>query len=1062
MGNITQRIAGLYDRSTDESFLHLHFLAEGRRQCFSYRDVIREGWAWKLAFTERGLMPGDRVIIILPHGLEMYASFCGALLGGMVPAFFAFPSSKLSKKDYFSSVNQLISSVDGKLIVTYDALKADLNAQADAGFDGMILSYSELQAGAESVTELVDEREFYQAEPNDVAFLQFSSGTTGLKKGVAISHQALLTQVDAYANAIQLDQSDVVVSWLPLYHDMGLITCYFLPLLTGVKLVAMSPFDWVKQPLSLLELISQYRGTLCWLPNFTYNLLATVAEGKNCQGIDLSSMRGFINCSEPVLDSSHQQFLAQFQSLGLKKSALATCYAMAENTFAMTQSVMGGHGAVQNLATECVKVDGVKVDIVDREVLASEKRALPVNASRVAQDYDTEKVRCNVSCGSPVAGTEIFIINEAMEALSERSVGQIAIRSPCLFDRYFKNPNATAEAFYGELFLTGDTGYLADGELYVIGRSKDTIIINGKNIYPQDIENLLNGIAGVIAGRNVALGVFNELTGSDQLVLIIESNLSATKALAALRGEAYTVVNSHFEIQVADICVVEYQWLKKSTSGKISRKINRQRYLNELRNNTSLMNGVNDGSGKEGSVLEILNLDATPSKNAADSLTNKVRVCVYEVVSKNSAYPVENLKDDQSLVNSGIIDSLSLASLLASLESNLGVNLPERFAEDVNDIDSIVLMVNKLEALNLEVATVVSSEAGANDSSSKVSQWYSKISKSLLEDDQDIKYKLLPQLKVSDHLPTLPHAQLGRVCVSDFKSDSLNTDENGCRICTDGQQIVSLGKFKNRSGRKALVMGSSTAFGIGVSQDEYTFTNQLNRISEGLLKTHNDRSAGDVFKAVDNVSDDAKGEKISFYNCSLRSSLVNEELKAAELFFEGDGINYLIWFSGLNNLSFPLTNLAQKLAEIAVAEGHSGVAYKKSSWDALYQQNIIAPIKAEFEKLKDSPIKIIFCLQPVLTWIDKAQTAQEQELMHVFDSCFDLPLRQVISVSFAPLYQCYRADLARLCDANNIQFIDFNNDPYFASKNWLFADRVHLTDLAHEHIAQVIYPNLAA
>ena len=477
-------------------------------------------------------------------------------------------------------------------------------------------------------------------------------------------------------------------------------------------------------------------------------------------------------------------------------------------------------------------------------------------------------------------------------------MGQIAIRSPCLFDRYFNNAEATAAAFYGKLFLTGDTGYLAEGELYVIGRSKDTIIINGKNIYPQDIEDLLNGIAGVIAGRNVALGVLNEASGSDQLVLIIESKLLASKDLAALRGEVYTIVNSHFEIQVADICVVEYQWLKKSTSGKISRKINRQRYLNELRNNPPSSNGANDDSGGEESilgkdVLDILNSDSASLENPAESLADKVRTCVHEVVSKNSAYPVENLNDDQSLVNSGIIDSLSLATLLASLEFNLGVRLPEGFAEDINDIDSIVLMVNKLAALNLEVTKLPRSVGTSTepDSNSKVSQWYSKISKSLLEDDQDVKYNLLPQLKVSDHLPTLPHAQLGRVCVSDFKSDSLNTDENGCRICTDGQHIVSLERFKKRSGPKALVIGSSTAFGIGVSHDEDTFTNQLNRISETQLKTRNDRSAKGFLTAVDDANGDASDGAVSFYNCSLRSSLVDEELKAAELFFKGGVLN---------------------------------------------------------------------------------------------------------------------------------------------------------------------------
>jgi len=1055
MDTVCQRIARFNDRGGNGSFLHLHYLADQHHQCFTYRDLVREAWAWKLAFSERGLLPGDRVIIILPHGLDVYASFCGALLGGMVPALFAFPSAKLSKADYFKSVNQLVACTDGKLIVTYEALKADLITQTEDCFQGTIISNDEVECDL-----FAEVGAFHQPCLDDVAFLQFSSGTTGLKKGVAISHRALLTQVDSYANAIKVNSdSDVVVSWLPLYHDMGLITCFMLPLLTGVTLVAMSPFEWVKKPLMLLSLITQYRGTLCWLPNFAYNLLAKLGSEKSIEGIDLSSMRSFINCSEPVLDSSHLQFLAQFKPVGLKEAALSTCYAMAENTFAMTQSEVG-EGALAKPLT---------IDVVDRRALALDNKAVELTAGWTGVSSDKENGRANVSCGRPVANTDVYIVNDQIESIPERCVGQIAIRSPCLFKQYYNNPQATAAAFHGDLFLTGDMGYLAEGELYVIGRSKDTIIVNGKNIYPQDIESLLNDISGAIAGRNVALGVFNESLGSDQLILIIESDEVDRTLVNGIREHAYQIVNSHFEIPVADIRIVARQWLQKSTSGKISRKINRQRYLDEFCSEVSSpVAGPEFGKPNHTSVERSKGTSTgigtgigtgtgTSSEADSASLLDNVRACVVEVISANSAYPVENITSAQSLVNSGIIDSLSLASLLAALERRLSVTLPDQFAFVVNEIDSIELITEKLVSLNLSTKTVLPdaksqvvnlqdpSKQNLEAQDSRVSKWFSNISKSLLESDSDIKYQLLPQLEVSDHLPTFTHPELSRVCKSNFKSESLNTDENGCRVCTDGQRVVSLTEFRNlnRTQKKSLVIGSSSSFGIGVSEDSKIFSNRLNRLSE--------QRAGELGET-----------EMSWYNFSLRSSLLAHELKTLTLFADNESVNNIVWFSGLNNLSFPLSMIAQKLSEAAAAQGHSGVGYTKENWQAVYDEYVLKPIKDELNKLKDHPAKLLFCLQPVLTWIDKIQTSEEQALVHSFDSCFDLPLRQVISVSFGPIYDRYRADVARLCEANNIQFLDFNQDPFFASDQWLFADRVHLTDLAHEHIAQVIHPMMAA
>ena len=980
MDNVNRRIELQYNNPNDDEFLYLHYLQNQRRECYSYRDLLRQAWNWTVAYRQRGLKPGDSVVIILRHSIDLYSSFCGALLGGFIPAYFAFPSVKLSKQDYFSSINQLIDSSRAKLVVTYDELKFDLLEVTQNKFKGSIIASSEIE-----IDYFAEVGQIYYPKSQDTAFLQFSSGTTGIKKGVAISHQSLLTQIDGYGYAIDLDpEQDVIVSWLPLYHDMGLIACCLLPLITRTPLVCLSPFEWVKNPSSLLHLISEYKGTLCWLPNFSYNLLANTVRIEEIKKIDLSTMRGFINCSEPVLDSSHKLFFSKFKGCGLKASALTSCYAMAENTFAMTSPKLG---------------ESVAVDTVDAQVLANDHKALAIDKNNEAKT----QLRHNVSCGKPVAGTEIVILDEANQFLQERMVGQIALRGPCCFSEYFNNPEATRRAFYRDFFLTGDLGYMAEGELYVIGRCKDTIIINGKNIYPQDIEYLVNEVEGVVAGRSAALGVSSDSLGSDQLVVIAESMCLLEQDKNRVAQEIYQKIVSSFEIQAADICIVPHQWLKKSTSGKISRKINRRRYLEEL-------------------CRSVKPLAESPFQQP--SLSQQITFCVQQIVAQKSAFPLRQLNEHSSLMNSGIVDSLSLASLLALIEDTLDIKLPRRFAADINEIDTIALIVGKITELDRQGIE------RENESEDRTVRWHKEISKTLLKEDDDSKYQLVPQLKISDHLPTLTHPQLGRICRANFCSESLNTDENGCRVYDDGTSKISFSEFCQGNKAKSVVIGNSAAFGVGVSADQYIFSNQLNQIY---------------------------GDGFCCYNLCLRASVMAQELKVLQLFNPGHCDN-IIWFSGLNNLAMPLLQFAQELAKAVLQQNTSRVAYKRDHWPKLYSDNILAPICQQFADLKNRSknTKVIFCLQPILSWIDKKLSAQENELVHIFDCSFDMPLRQVIGVAIQPGYQQYRNDLHALCQQYQFEFFDFNQDSFFANDQWLFVDRVHLTDKAHHHIAQTL------
>jgi len=250
--------------------------------------------------------------------------------------------------------------------------------------------------------------------------------------------------------------------------DMGLIACYWLPLLKGVPVVAMSPFDWVRRPGMLLEVITRHHGTHCWLPNFAYNLIAQRVDDHALEHLDLSTMRAFVNCSEPIMVASHDAFRSRFERCGLKPTALQTSYALAENTFAVTH---GGDDA------------GPTIDRVDEQTFASTGHAQTIGD-------DVSHPRTFVSSGRPLPETRIRILNDAGEPVAERTVGQIAIASPCLMQGYFNNDDATDQSVRDGWHVTGDLGYLAGDQLFVTGRNKDLIISGGKKFIRRTLRPL--------------------------------------------------------------------------------------------------------------------------------------------------------------------------------------------------------------------------------------------------------------------------------------------------------------------------------------------------------------------------------------------------------------------------------------------------------------------------------------------------------------------------------------------------------------------------------------------
>ncbi|MGQ9648499.1 MAG: AMP-binding protein [Phycisphaerae bacterium] len=640
------------DRADFLCLLH----ADGEPERFSYRDVLDAAGRYTSFYRQAGLVPGDRTVIILRHSLDAYASFIGAILGGFVPSFWSCPSPKVSPADYLKMLASLLAGAKPRLLLSYSKIRD--HAEAFAMFrEADVPLYVIEEIGKNT------ERPAWHTpgDPETIVFLQYSSGTTGVKKGVAISHRALLWQVDHYADAIRLNSSDRIVSWLPLYHDMGLIACLMLPFIKKVPLVAMCPFEWVQCPAMWPRAVSDFRGTLSWLPNFAYSFMATAITDAELEGIDLSSLRGVVNCSEPVLSRSHEHFVRRFTAFGLGRAALCSSYAMAENTFAVTSGGFDGP-----LADDCI----------DGPTFAKTGQAVPAPA-------DSPTSRRMISSGTPLPQTEIIIVDDQGQPLPDRRLGEIVLRTPCLLTRYDNNPEATARALREGAYFTGDLGYMAEGQLYVTGRKNDMLVIRGQNIYPQDIEEIVNETPGVVPGRCAAVGVINEQAGTEDLVILAETLESDPEKRETIRREIFGRVARATEVTPADVCLVEHMWLRKSTSGKISRNVNRDRYIEMIANSQS----------PEFAFCP----PTTPT--AAESSLLAVRHCVTQVLSQVRAGRFPRISDDDPLVTSGLIDSLGLVSLLTAVETGCGVRVPTPMLSDVANIDTIRRIADLVDRL---------------------------------------------------------------------------------------------------------------------------------------------------------------------------------------------------------------------------------------------------------------------------------------------------------------------------------------------------------------------------
>lgn len=527
---------------------------DGSEETVSAAQFLANAADYAAALRAAGIRPRDIVILVMRQSKELLSALWGALYLGAIPSIFPFLSEKLDRSLYMQQVRILVAHCRARAVIAFPEFKADLAALLQ-DVACQILTTDEVRRGP-GVEEPPTPHE---ATPESVAFLQHSSGSTGLQKGVALSHHAILNQVRSCARALALSEDDVIVSWMPLYHDGGLIAGCVIPLVTGVPLVLISPFHWVRDPKVLFQAVHRHHGTLTWLPNFAYNHCARNVRDRDLAGIDLSRWR-LVNAAEPARWDSHRLFVERFGPHGFKESGLTVAYGMAEATLIVTATPID---------------EPPHVDWVEIRALQEERRAISTAPEAAGSTPMT-------SCGFPIEGAEIGIVDDEGRRLPERRVGEVILRASSLFSGYYLRPDLDAKVLRDGWYFTGDMGYLAGGQLYVPGRKDDLIIVGGKNIYPNDLETIANEVPGVRPGRAVAFGVPDPRLGTDEVVMVCEVGAAAgPEETRRIESELRRRIAQQTEVTLHDVRLLHGPWLIKTSSGKLARAANREKYLGE-------------------------------------------------------------------------------------------------------------------------------------------------------------------------------------------------------------------------------------------------------------------------------------------------------------------------------------------------------------------------------------------------------------------------------------------------------------------------------------------------
>ncbi|MEO0997454.1 MAG: fatty acyl-AMP ligase, partial [Pseudomonadota bacterium] len=521
---------------------------DGSLSPLTYNRLYDNGCRVACGLRRLGLAPGDTVLIMLPTSADYLTCFAGVLLAGLVPVPIYPPVRVEQAAEHVRRHAGIVDSAGTRVLVTTAAM-APLARGLDAGRS------TRLAVATPEALLQNEPMEPHRAAPGDLALLQYTSGSTGQPKGVALTHANLLANMRALARRLSADPNDVFVSWLPLYHDMGLIGAWLGTLCYGCRLVLMSPLRFLMDPSRWLRAISAYGGTLSAAPNFAYELCLRRVRDEDIAGIDLSHWRHALNGAEPVRADTVRQFSERFARYGLAPTAVKPVYGLAESTVGLTVPDVDERYRIDRLTRDAFQRDGRAV-----EAGADDTGAL---------EY--------VACGHPIDGHEVRIVDDGHDTVAERQEGFVEFRGPSATRGYHGSPDATAALFRGDWLKTGDRGYLRDGRLYVTGRVKDVIIRGGRNIHPTELDDIVGAVDGVRRGCVATFGDA-DAAGSDKLIVVAETRITDAAQRETLSATVRERLLDQAQVAPDRIVWVQPHTVLKTSSGKIRRADTRELY----------------------------------------------------------------------------------------------------------------------------------------------------------------------------------------------------------------------------------------------------------------------------------------------------------------------------------------------------------------------------------------------------------------------------------------------------------------------------------------------------
>jgi fatty-acyl-CoA synthase len=549
---------------------------DNQLRTITFGDLYEHASIVALELRRLGLEPGQTVAIMLPTCTEFFYTFAGILLAGGIPVPIYPPFRADRIAEYASRQANILRNAETQFLITWrqaenlakllkprvPTLRGVLNAQKLA--QNLSTPSGSAAANAANGTPATAawrpvENLSHQARGEDIAFLQYTSGSTGDPKGVVLTHANLLANIHAIVSGLEIRPDDACVSWLPLYHDMGLIGAWFVPLFIGIPLIVMSPLAFLSRPERWLRAIHKHRATIAPAPNFAYELCIRKIADKDLEGLDLSCWRAATNGAEPVRAETLERFAKRFAPYGFNPKALMAVYGLAEASLAIAVPRLG---------------DGYKVDRIERAAFESEGRAIPARAADAGDAATLEFV----NAGKPLPSVEVRIVDADGGNLGDRQEGQLWFRSPSATRGYYRNPEATRELMRdGDWLNSGDLAYWGEGELYITGRAKDVIIKAGRNLYPHEIEEITGRVKGVRTGCVVAFGAPDERTGTERLIVAAEvRDLENAKEIET---EISRAVDEALGMPPDVIALLRPQSIPKTSSGKLRRSDTRRLYL---------------------------------------------------------------------------------------------------------------------------------------------------------------------------------------------------------------------------------------------------------------------------------------------------------------------------------------------------------------------------------------------------------------------------------------------------------------------------------------------------